>query len=139
MTHRKQKTHRTSEQAARAAHRTTAPDGGRIVIVPLTGGRSATIDEADYEWALSIGLSPAWVLNDAGNGLCYVRSRRSAEFGATNNVQVARVLMTPPPGCVVKHADGDRLNLRRANLSVVEGPSPAKARERHWRRQEIAA
>jgi hypothetical protein len=139
MTDITRKTRRTSEQAARAARRTNAPDGGRVVIVPLAGGRPAKIDEADYELVLRLGLSPAWVLNDDGDGRCYVRTRRLSKFGASNNVQVARVLMTPPPGCVVKHADGDHLNLRRANLLVVEGPTRAKARERHWKPQGIAA
>lgn len=128
------KTPRTPQQAREAARRVTAPDGGPIVLVPVPGSLDpVTVDEADYDLILSHGFSPTWFLNGVGAKYRYVRTHRRASVGATNNVQVARLVVPEVPrGCVIKYADGNRLNLRRANLMVVPQASRAKGRERRW-------
>jgi hypothetical protein len=118
-----------------AIHRTTLSDGSKVARVPIAGGACATIDQADLDRLASLGLTLKWVFNDAGRGNRYVRTRFPAALGNANNIQVARAIMAPPPGCVVKHRDGDPLNLRRKNLMVVRQGSQAKARERLWEPQ----
>jgi hypothetical protein len=131
--------HRRNALAVLAGiHRRTLPDGSRIGEIPVTGDRPAVIDAADLDRLLDIGLHPVWHLNGA-NGFRYVRARFSVGHLAPNKVQVARAIMEPLPGFIVKHLDGDRLNLRRANLVCVKGVSQAKARERFFDQLPIAA
>ena len=118
--------------------RSFAKDGTRIVHVPLANGLRATVDAADFDRLMRLGLRPTWVFNDNGRGCHFVRSRFPLGIGTPNNIQVARAIMAPPPGCVVKYSDGNPLNLRRNNLWVVERASRAKAREQFWEMQAAA-
>jgi hypothetical protein len=132
MTHAQPKARRKSRDVLPNISRRTLADGSRIAEVPLPRGRAATIDEADLDRLLKGGVSPAWFLNSNGNGLHYVRSNAPAAFGVPNLVQVARLIVEPPPGCTVRYLDGNRLNLRRANLAIMAAASRAKARERDF-------
>jgi hypothetical protein len=132
MTDLKTKTRRSASEVASDIWHRTLPDGSRIAEVPLTGGKFVTVDQADLDRLNALGMSPAWSLNSNGRGHHYVRAHAPSAFGVPSLVQVARVIMEPPPGHVIKYLDGDRLNLRRINLAAVRRTSRAKARERFF-------
>ena len=123
---------RKTDDALAAIRKVTLTDGSRVAHVPLADGRSATVDAGDLDRLLALGLSPTWVLNDAGNGHCYVRTRFPTALGNTNNIQVSRAILEPLPGHVVRHLDGNRLNLRHCNLVAERRATRAKARERFF-------
>jgi hypothetical protein len=138
MTDTQPKPRRRAIDVAMSIHYRRLADGSRIADVPLPGaqGLRVTLDAADFDRLMDIGMSPAWFTNGGG----YVRAEAPASFGVPNLVQVARVIMEPPPGCIVKYRDGDRLNLRRSNLLVVEASrTTAKARERFFGEMAEAA
>ena len=77
---------------------------GTVVIVPLgrSGKASATIDLADYEELLSLGVSPNW---------------RVSNFSvASGQYLVSRILMDAKAGQRVRYLDKNSFNLRRSNL-----------------------
>lgn len=131
MTHAQPTPRRKVRDVAANVCRRTLADGSRIAEVPLPRGRTVVIDGADFDRLLEGGVSPAWFLNGNGKGLHYVRAQ-ARRFGVPNLVQVARLITEPPPGCTVRYLDGNRLNLRRANLAIVAAASRAKARERDF-------
>ena len=129
MTDIQHKTRRKAREVAADIWRRELPDGSRIAEVPLSCGGFAIVDEGDLGHVLAPGISPAWFLNGGG----YVRTRAPTRLGIGNNVQVARVIMEPPARCVVKYRDGNKLNLRRANLYLEKtNRTPALAREQHF-------
>lgn len=84
----------------------------RVVLVPLAKGKGyAKIDEEDLLRLISDGYSPRWFLNDNGSLTEYV-----CLFHGTNNKKVARLVMNPSKGHVVRYANGDRKDLRKSNL-----------------------
>lgn len=105
--------------------------GRRCLRVPLDkyGRNYAVVTEGGYRRALAAGVSPAWVLNSNGKGMTYVRSRSAKSSKASNTLQVARIIADAPPGHVVSHVNGDRLDLRPDNLSVRRGRSKRYDRE----------
>ena len=105
-----------TKQPKRQPTFTTDNDGLPIVIVPLANGRAATVDLADWEDLLCAGLTPQWTLNDSGNGFAYVRAQ-----GRENLVVIARVITGAGRREIVRHRNGDHLDLRRRNLCVMSG------------------
>lgn len=134
MTETQSKARRRSPRDVQAhIRRRTLPDGARIAELLLPGGQIVTVDEVDRERVTALGVSPVWRLNGNGRGLIYVRAHAPKSLGVGNIVQVARVILGPPRGCVVKYLDGNRLNLRRSNLSIAKTTrTTAKARERFF-------
>lgn len=75
------------------------------IAVPLIGGGSATVDDADIDV-----LKLTWELNRNG----YARHR-----GKGIDILLHRYVMGDPLGLIVDHKDRNRLNCCRYNLRVV--------------------
>jgi hypothetical protein len=87
--------------------------------IPLTDGRTALVDDEDYEW-----LSQwRWRLHAKGRGYVsrWDKSRRS--------VLMHRAIMNADKGVVISHHNGNTLDNRRANL-YAETRSQAGSRQR---------
>lgn len=78
--------------------------------IPLTQGKFALVDEADYEWLNQWN----WQLS---NGYA-VRSRRIPK-GKRQAIYMHRVVCNAPIGTEVDHLDSDGLNNRRSNLRIA--------------------
>lgn len=95
----------------------TADAGRPVVRVELANPRGvfATLDLEDFDRLVEQGHSTSWFLNGAGP-YRYVRSKTTRYLGG--NETVARVILGSPRGYAVSYLNGDRLDLRRANLSL---------------------
>lgn len=93
-----------------------APDGSRVTLVEISNRRGAfaRFDADDWD-ELFAERRPSLMLHGAKNTF-YVRTACPGVVGGVDTV--ARLLTGAGRGEVVKHADGDRLNLRRANLRL---------------------
>ncbi len=78
------------------------PEGG-VKRIPLSGGRYALVDAADYEWLNQY----TWCLNGSG----YPVRREGAQA-----ILMHRQIMGAPKGTFIDHIDGNRANNCRANL-----------------------
>lgn len=118
--------------ARRALIATRDQDGRRIVLVYLANGAYARLFRTDFKRLVRLGVSPNWFLNVAGSGThSYVRAAVPASFGwAGTPAMISRLIVSPRSrGQVVRHRDGNPLNLRRDNLEIVRRQTGAKARE----------
>lgn len=106
--------------------------GGRRIVmkgdVALVGlgpqsEAAAAIDTPDLAFLLSLGCSTSWRLLPTG----YVAASERSATG--RSIGVARALLDAGPGTVVKHLDGDKLNLRRSNLVLIPGYSKRRDRD----------
>lgn len=97
----------------RPVHITGDQKKGFLVHVPLArdGEQEAILDLDDYNELVSLKVYPNWSLR-GGNV--------SARIPGGASVLIARVLTDANPGQRVVYRDGDRLNLRRENLSCSE-------------------
>jgi hypothetical protein len=84
------------------------PPNDKIKHIPLTKGKFAIVDAADYP-ALS---KYKWFAQEVAGGFYAARH----EAGKT--ILMHRQIMQPPPGMVVDHIDGNRANNSRVNLRV---------------------
>lgn len=102
------------------ARRSSDADGAAVVHVRMSNDPSAfaTFDADDYDRLRRLYPGP-WRLNSNGLGAIYVRA--VAPGTPYRNVNLAREALQPGHGRIVRYRDGDRLNLRRANLYVEEG------------------
>lgn len=109
-----------SEAVATASARNTATVA---LFGGLAAGRSMTLD-LDVWMDVSRRLTSRWVLNDDGHGREYVRAGDSQSGAASLQpgnrpvATLARIVMSALPGDRVSHVNGDRLDLRRANLRL---------------------
>ncbi|MFT8242414.1 hypothetical protein [Roseomonas sp. BN140053] len=113
--------HTFSKRSPRTPVRATDADGAAIVRVPLanTGSKAKLLAE-DFDRLGGSAITSQWTLNEnrrGGHG--YVRCGCGHVPGGL--VIVARLIMEPPPGFMVRYRDGDRMNLRRDNLCLVRG------------------
>ena len=118
--------------------RTTHEGGKTITLVPLAGSPTpAQLFAEDFDAIKAAGVSDQWFLDSDGKGLAYVRARRKDPASNAHNIAVARLIMQPEPGEKVCYLDGDRLNLRRDNLTLERGGRRAKADMRGTREESI--
>jgi hypothetical protein len=84
--------------------------------IPLSQGKVAFIDEADYPLIGHL----KWSAAQASKGLWYaVRGQSShPEFPSYPQVKMHRVIMDAKIGEDIDHVDGDGLNNRRSNLRL---------------------
>jgi hypothetical protein len=103
--------------------------GGAIVRVPLGNRRGvyAILDRADWDAWIKAGRSRTFFLNDNGQGGAYVRFRDTGTAGRV--ASVARTLVNPGPGKIVRYRDGQPLNLTRQNLVVTDGHARGQRRD----------
>lgn len=101
--------------------------GVDLALVPLGrfGNRGYAVIEADDLSTLeALGLSMAWNRNQQ-TGTVFTPAVKASG----GNVQVARVLLDLGPGQIVRYANGDPTDLRRQNLSVVDGNAIRRDRD----------
>lgn len=98
---------------------TTDPDGTEIALVPIgkREGRAAEIHAADLQELDRQGVSRCWYFKTA-SGRGYVNAHDPDHLGG--NRTIARLITGAGRGQSVKYRDGNRLNLRRSNLCLVE-------------------
>ena len=105
-------------------HRIDPKTGTAEVGVRLSNSKDRAWTSLDaYERILEKYGPRAWFLNSNSRGRAYVRL-----VPATTGqpVMVSRLVLGVPPRKVIKHFDGDRLNLRPSNLVIVSSYGLAK-------------
>ena len=118
--------------------RSTREGGKTITLVPLAGSPDpARLFAEDFDAIKSAGFSDQWQLDSNGKGSAYVRARRRDPAAKARSIAVARLIMRPEPGEKVIYLDGNRLNLRRDNLTLERGARRAKADKRGSRGESL--
>lgn len=84
-----------------------------VVIVPLTQGKAAVIDDEDAARVLAYKWSAY-----TSRGKWYARRSISGADGKPRHLQLHRFIASAPQGTGVDHVDGDGLNNRRSNLRL---------------------
>lgn len=80
--------------------------------IPLTKGKTAVVDNQDYEMLMQW----SWYFGEDGNGRGYAR-RTISEGRVKHKVRMHHQIMGKPPfGFVCDHINGDTLDNRRCNL-----------------------
>lgn len=128
--------------AYRPPLRFTDAGGHAAVRVFLCDGTSAVADADDFDRLAALGFSPRWFPSGDGKGRSYVcvAPPPGSGLNTSTRVNVARLIAPPASrGVVVKYGDGNRLNLRRANLIGRRAETNAKAREGRFVRAESVA
>jgi len=86
----------------------TQPADPSIRLIPLTRGRAAIVDAADYETLSKF----KW----------YLSKNRSKEYAAMiqgpKRLHMHRYIKNPPKGLIIDHIDGNGLNNTRKNLRI---------------------
>ena len=85
------------------------PPNDAIRYIPLTRGKFAIVDTADYEWLSQY----KWLATGNEKRGFYAGRRVGAKL-----LLMHREIMQPPAGMVVDHISGNGLDERRANLRV---------------------
>jgi hypothetical protein len=84
------------------------PKDSQIRFIPLTKGKVAIVDAADYDWLSSF----TWFTSEKPGGVYACRHVKR------KNVLMHRMIMNPPAGKFVDHIDRNGLNNRRCNLRI---------------------
>lgn len=92
--------------------------------IPLTQGKTAIVDDDDYEWLMAMGK---WGY-EKGPRTGY--ARRADRVGKNRHkVWMHREIMRAPRGIQVDHIDGDGCNNQRANLRLASGQQNCRNRK----------
>ncbi|MET3853775.1 hypothetical protein [Rhizobium sp. OAE497] len=91
---------------------------GLTVFVPIASGETALVDREVFERLVAQGVSPNWSRTVDRGGRVYVNvwDRRFK-----NIVPVVRLITDAKKRAVVSYRNGDRFDLRRANLVLGKG------------------
>lgn len=81
----------------------------------------AVLSYDDYQHLVELGLSPNWHLS--GGNVCGYALKTNGYV----KVPVARLLLRARAGEKIRYHDGNRLNLRRENLTLIDGYSVGDA------------
>ncbi|MFH1370332.1 MAG: AP2 domain-containing protein [Planctomycetota bacterium] len=89
--------------------------GQDIRLIPLTKGKFAIVDPADFLWLNKFN----WHVIE-NNGYFYACRRASlGEFRPCRSVFMNREILNAPPGLLVDHRNHDTLDNRRSNLRLA--------------------
>ena len=80
--------------------------------IPLTQGKVAIVDNADYEWLTQ------WKWYAAKTISAYYARRSVWENGKTRDIQMHRVILNAPAKKQVDHINGNGLDNQRVNLRL---------------------
>jgi hypothetical protein len=95
------------------------PQGENVRMIPLADGGYAYVDAADYDWlnqwtwCLFNGYAGRWE-----NGKVILMHRQ---------------ILQPPPGKVVDHADGSKINNCRCNIRIATRVQNGRNQRKHYR------
>jgi hypothetical protein len=83
--------------------------------IPLTRGKTAIVDDADYEW-----LSQwKWCAGVGGSGTkCYAVRHQGTGIKKRKMVLMHRIITNTPDGMECDHINGNSLDNRRENLRI---------------------
>ena len=81
--------------------------------IPLTRGKFALVDDADYEWL----SKRKWWYRDCGSNYCYAGSQ-VRKSNVIHYLYMHREIMQPLPGMEIDHKNGNGLDNRRCNLRI---------------------
>jgi len=84
------------------------PLDSQIRFIPLTKGKVAIVDAADYDWLSLL----TWSTSQKASGVYACRHVKR------KNIYMHRVITNAPAGKVVDHIDHNGLNNRRCNLRI---------------------
>lgn len=103
--------------------RTALPDGSEVVRVEIANQRGvfAVMDATDYDDWIAAGRDTRFILNRNGPMTGTYRVVFYDLSVAGGIAGVARQIVSPGRGKVIRYRDDDRLNLRRSNLDVQGG------------------
>ena len=80
--------------------------------IPLTQGKVALVDDADYEWLNQ------WKWSAVKKGRCFYAVRGTERNGVQKQFRMHSEIMGTPKGMEVDHINGDSLDNRRENLRI---------------------
>lgn len=81
--------------------------------IPLTQGKVAIVDAADYEWLIQW----KWHIENQGH-ICYAVRCLWLGNNKSTTIKMHREILGAKPGSTVDHRDGDGLNNTRENLRI---------------------
>jgi hypothetical protein len=95
--------------------------------IPLTKGKVAIVDDADYERLRQY----SWSARKPKGYWYAARWRRSNEPPGSCIILMHRFLLDAPAGVLVDHRDGDGLNNRRSNIRTATHSQNSHNRKMH--------
>lgn len=79
--------------------------------IPLTQGKAALVDDADYEWLMAMGKWYAFKHRNA-----WYAARMEVAGNKKKPIRMHRQIVSAPANILVDHEDGNGLNNTRSNL-----------------------
>jgi len=96
------------------------PSSPDIAYIPLTKGKFAIVDKADYERLSKY----KWFVTDGRDGKFYAARKEGYRI-----IPMHRDIMQPPPGMVVHHINHNGLDNRRCNLQICRADENQRYRK----------